>query len=325
MGLECRSMESVNEREIRWMLERTADLLEHGAEPVRGLVTPTATFFPDAFDGSAKSVERVVERMKEHAGLGSVATDLVLVNADAKPQSGSSCGTGGCNVELPDARKIRRVMPRDDGGYTLTLTSSEASHPIAFTTALARGVAGVFVFESGAVEVVPRAELEPTTDLAAALLGFGVLLANGSYIYAKSCGGVKVQQATAMPVEQTTLALALACALFKLPTGTAQKHLELTQREHFEEARAFVDSHGPIVKLLLKDPELVRRGAYELGETKSWLARVLGVGKKPKTDLPSDAELASLKVAKAKTPLDEARARRLAEARALVEETLGGE
>jgi hypothetical protein len=323
-------MESVSEREIRWMLERTADLLEHGAEPVRGLVTPTATFFPDTFDGSAQSVERVVERMKEHAGLGSVPTDLVLVNAGAKPSSGSSCGSGGCSVELPDARKVRRVVPREDGGYTLTLTSSEASHPIAFTTALARGVAGVFVFESGAVEVVPRAELEPTTDLAAALLGFGVLVANGSYIYAKSCGGVKVQQATAMPVEQTTLALALACALFKLPTSTATKHLELTQREHFEEARAFVDSHAPIVKLLLKDPELVRRGAYELGETKSWLARVLGVGKKPKTDLPSEAELASLRSApaKKKTPLDEARARRLAEARALVyeaDEAVGGE
>jgi len=188
-------------------------------------------------------------------------------------------------------------------------------------------VAGMFLFESEAVRVVPRAELEPTTDLAAALLGFGVLVANGSYIYAKSCGGVKVHQATAMPVEQTTLALALACALFKLPTGTAQKHLELTQREHFEEARAFVDSHGPIVKLLLKDPELVKRGAYELGETKSWLARVLGIGKKPKTELPSEDDLASLGAAKrkVKAPVDEARARRLAEIRALVDEGLGGE
>ena len=40
------------ELQLRWLLRRTAKLLELGAEPVNGLILPTGDFFPDKFDGS---------------------------------------------------------------------------------------------------------------------------------------------------------------------------------------------------------------------------------------------------------------------------------
>ncbi len=59
-------MDLPDEPQIRWILRTTAALLQHGAEPVRGLVQPTVEFFPDAFDGSPKTVAALMLRVQEH-------------------------------------------------------------------------------------------------------------------------------------------------------------------------------------------------------------------------------------------------------------------
>ena len=56
------------EPQLRWILSRTATLLEQGAEPVRGLVLPTGEFFPDRFDASPKAVATLMTRVQDHAG-----------------------------------------------------------------------------------------------------------------------------------------------------------------------------------------------------------------------------------------------------------------
>ncbi|HSN96776.1 MAG TPA: hypothetical protein VLS89_00715, partial [Candidatus Nanopelagicales bacterium] len=75
------------ETQIRWILRTTAALLEHGAEPVRGLVQPTAEFFPDRFDGSLKAAAAVLGRVQEHAGLSDLPIELAVITPEGEVRS----------------------------------------------------------------------------------------------------------------------------------------------------------------------------------------------------------------------------------------------
>lgn len=314
--------------QIRWILRRTASLLSLGAEPVRGLVTPTPEFFPDHFDGSPKSVAALLERVQEHAGLSHLEVELAIVTPEGESQTASSCSSGACGGGGPIEAKQGRVARRDDGSYVVAIGAGEVKNPVVLTTALARASAAMFMVESSAFEVMTPAEREPATDLAAVLLGFGVLAANGSYIYAKGCGGVQVHSATKMPVDELTLALAIFCKLHGVSDRACAKHLQLTPRAHFEEASVWASSNAPVLRMLRADPSTIEADDFKLGGSRSWLARVLGVGKKATITRATDDDLAELELSlkaapqRSSGPGDAAKARRIAEIRALVDESL---
>ena len=322
------------DQELRWILRRTAELLELGAEPVRGLVLPTGEFFPDAFDGSPKAVAALLARIQHHAGLADLDTEIAVVQPDGETET-AACGTGGCGTgggcgdgggHVIDAN-VQRLRRNPDGSYTVTVGAGEARHPVALTTSLTRAVATMFLFEVDGFDEIPRLEREPLVDLAAVLLGFGVLVANGSHMYAKSCGGVNVQTATAMPVGEVAVALAMFCHLHDVPDRVASKHLELRQGEYFDEAAAWTRSNSSLMGKLRSDPEVVIKGDYSLSEARSWLARKLGFGKPKGNHAPGEDELAvlarDLEGAPKQRTVDEAKAKKLAELRALVDESLG--
>jgi hypothetical protein len=315
------------ETQLRWILSHTATLLAQGAEPVRGLILPTGEFFPDRFDGSPQSVASLMRRVQDHAGLGDLKVDLNLVSPEGETQK-VSCSSGACGGTGTIDAKLDRVARRDDGSYLVTIPAAEVMNSTVLTTGMIRAVAFMFMTEADAYAGTLAVDQEPLTDLAAVMLGFGVLLANGSYLYQKGCGGVKVHSATRMPVDEITVGLALFCKLFEVPERTAARHLELTQSEHFDEAAAWASSNASVVKLLRKKPDAIHEGEYSLSPARGWLARVLGVGAKKHAASP-DEELAELERAaraaaptSAKKALDPARARKLAELRALVDESL---
>ncbi len=313
--------------QLRWILSHVATLLEQGAEPVRGLVLPTGEFFPDRFDASPKAVATLMTRVQDHAGLSDLDVQLALVTPEGQAQT-VSCSSGACGGGVFDM-SLERVVRRNDGGYTVAVAASELKNPVLLTTAMVRAVAAMFMTEADAYRGVLDTEREPLTDLAGVLLGFGVLLANGSYLYMKGCGGVKVHSATKMPVDEVAVALGVFCRLFDVSERAAAKHLDPTQAEHFGEAYAWASSNASVVRLLRKSPDTVRAGDYTLSPSRSWLSRVLGVGarKRPAT---ADEELADLERAAlaaapsraAKRAPDAAKARKLAELRALVDESL---
>lgn len=313
------------EPQLRWILKSAANLLELGAEPVRGLILPNAEFFPDRFDGTPRSIAALMARIQDHAGLGDLKVDLTLVTPEGETQK-VSCSSGACGTGGKIDTSIERLSRRDDGSYDLTLSTGEASSPVVLTTIMVRAIATMFMTEADGYAGVPRAEHEPLTDLAAVLLGFGVLMSNGAYIYMKGCGGVKVHSATKMPVDEITVGLGIFCRLYDVPERTASKHLELTPSEHFDEAYAWASSNTAVVKMLKKSPDAIRAGEYSLGPSRSWLARVLGVGGK-KRARTADEELAELERsvragAVTKKAVDPARAKKLAEIQALYDESL---
>jgi hypothetical protein len=317
------------EPQLRWILGNTARLLEQGTEPVRGLILPTGEFFPDRFDGTPRAVGALMLRMQEHAGLGDLKVEIGVVMPEAEAAA-VGCSSGACGgAGKVEARA--EVARRPDGGYRVALRAGELKSPLMLATALVRAVSAMFLTEADAYRGVLDSDREALTDLAGTLLGFGVLLANGSYVYMKGCSGVAVHSATRMPVDEVTVALALFCKLFAVPERTAHKHLEPTQREHFDEAAAWASSNAAMVRLLRKDPAAVRAGDYKLSPARTWLARVLGVGAK-KHARSSDEELADLERAmlasapasKGAKTVDAAKAKRLAEIKALVDESLEG-
>jgi hypothetical protein len=323
-------MELPAEARMRWVLRRSATLLGLGAEPVRGLVQPTSEFFPDAFDGSPRAVAGLLARVQDHAGLSDLKAELALVKPDEDAQpSGGGCSTGACGGAGKLDARADRLTRRDDGTYLVAVAAGEVRHPTVLTTALVRSVASMFMSESGGYDELPRNEHEPATDLAAVLLGFGVLLSNGSYIYMKGCGSVSVHCATKMPVDEMTLALATYCTLHNLPERIAAKHLETTPRAAFEEAMVWASSNAGVIRLLRGDPEVVEADDFKLAPPGSWLSRLFR-GKRRVTATATSDDLAELErslsesaeKSRASRAADPARAKRLAEIKNLVDDSL---
>ncbi len=311
--------------QLRWILRHTATLLEQGAEPVSGLVQPNGEFFPDHFDASPRALAALMNRVKEHAGLGDLTIDLSIVTPEGEAQK-VSCASGACGPGGKIDTKLGRVSQRGDGDYMVAVTPGEARNPVVLTTTFVRSVSHIFLTEADAYRGVIPTDREPVADLAAVLLGFGVLMSNGAYLYMKGCSGVSVHSATRMPVDEITVGLALFCKLHDVSDRAASKHLELTPAEHFDEASVWASSNSALVKLLRDEPERIREGEYSIAPARSWLARALG-GKK-KRARSDDEELAdlerSLPAAAAKPRVfDPQKAEKLAELRALVDESFG--
>jgi len=171
------------EERIRWVVENSARLSEGGAEPVSGLVLPTAKFFPDRFARDAASVKQLLKRVVKLAGLSGVAIRTRLV-APEDDDTGGNCGTGACGVGGGTTTSVRRV--EDDGaGFTVNILANELSNPTVLTTAMVRAVSHIFMKEAELYPSLEHRDAEHGTDLCGVLLGFGALLCNGAYIYKK--------------------------------------------------------------------------------------------------------------------------------------------
>jgi len=231
-----------------------------------------------------------------------------------------------------------RVAATDDG-YKILVAAPEVSHPTVLTTVLARGVGHLFLLEADAMGDFEKSERAPGADLAAVMLGLGVLVANGSGIEVKGCGGMKVHQATSLTAGQTALALALALEREAHKTGGASdslrgvaSSLDPVARGLFGAARTFVRAQRSLVRRVDDASDAVARGDFSLKDPNEIgvgrkLLRMVGLDRAEDID-PIDAlerELASGQSTPRVTPkLSAEKRRKMAELRALVDETLEG-
>jgi hypothetical protein len=280
-------MTFVHEDRLRWALRAAAILSDSGAEPVSGLVLPNGDFFPDAFDGSPDAVLAQLRRVLEHAGLADVAVELQLVTPEGEVAGG--CKSGGCSAPLlraPSKHRVARVGDR----FVVAVSTGEARHPTALMTALVRAASAIFLTEAELDDEIEPREHEGYVDAAGAILGFGVLLSNGSHITHKGCSGVTVQSATALPLEEQALLLALSCALYGLPGRVASSELDAEARRRFDEARAWVDANRGVVELVRQDRRAIEADRYTLAEPGSWLTRLFR-GRRSAGGTPTGDEL----------------------------------
>jgi hypothetical protein len=272
------------------------------------LVQPNSEYFPDAFVPDAASVARLLRRVVEHSPL---ARDIHVELAFVLPDEGfaqGGCGSAACG-STGSPRHFGGVEERD-GGYCVSICTTDVSHPVVLTTALARSVGGMVVREAG----VEGDDADPAAgEIAAAACGLGILITNGAAVWAKSCGGLRMTQATELSVEEAAVALALDVAVQGHKIAEARRYLDATQREALDLAEAWAESNPWLIETLRDRPEALTDGRFAIEPLRGPLGRWLH-----KRQLEKD-----LAAPRAPSPaMSEEKRRRLEEARALVDEVL---
>lgn len=263
----------------RWVFQRAATLARAAAEPVGPFVLPNGRFFPDRFDGTPDAVGRLFDRMRHHVGLDGLEIELVLVDADTKNVT-SACSSGGCSTSAKLAvLSGERVVSTAEGGYVAKLATSEASHPNVLTAALARALGDVFLLEADVARRLAPIERAKVADLAATMLGLGVLVANGAGVETKGCGGVKVHQTTALGLHEAVLGLAIAAT--RHPERARERELAASldppARAIFDAAMAYAAANADVVRRVGDAPDAIERGDFVLRSGQSWIgASILG-------------------------------------------------
>jgi hypothetical protein len=276
------------------------------------LLQPTGEFFPDEFAPDVPGVGRLFARMLAYAPLASdLPVELAFVAAEGEEGHAGGCGSAACG---PRGAGRALAGDVDDLGdrYRVSVAATDVAHPVLLASSLGRAVGGLVLLEAGegADDVDPA-----TSEMAAAMCGFGVLLAAGSAVWAKSCGGLTMAQATALSVEEAAVVLALFVAVHGRSVAEARRHLDATQREAFERAVEWTESNPLLVETLRDRPALLQGGGFDIEPTRGLLGRWLH-----RRRLDRDLRAP---VAAPRSTLSEAQRRRMEEAKALVEEVLG--
>jgi hypothetical protein len=288
----------------------------------RALVLPNGEFFPDVFTADEASVQRMLDRLLEHAGI----SDMALV-VRFWGESAAGCGTGACGScgptqPEPESESVQRLIDAGEH-WQLNVLPAEVGSPVALSSALCHGIALAVLREA---DTPARLPLDLAVDLTAIALGYGVLLLEGSHIYRKSCGGPSIARTTALGPAEVALVLALSAAVAEQPLRKVGKHLSATQQEAFNEALAWADSNPALVQSLRADPQRIARGEFTLKETSSWLGRWLGSKVKRPASLDSASTIeeleAALQAAPPKPLALKPRDPKLEEIRRLVDEAL---
>ncbi len=261
-------MDPLSDDVIRRLVTLYGDFIAENGEAIGtpDLVLPNGDFFPDDFERDAESVVNLLRRMLTYAPL-SPDLDIRLRFLEEDESNGSSCGPCGCGPSAKDgspAGTNASNVTELEHGYMIDLNVSDVGHATVLTTALARSIGEIIVHEAGE-EIAARA-IAVRAEIAACASGFGVLLANGAYIYGKSCGGARVVQATRLSVEEHSHLLALFLRQHEIKPSVARSELDPTAREAFDLALAWVDSNREIASALRDHPASLAKGYFKFSQ-----------------------------------------------------------
>jgi hypothetical protein len=273
------------------LVRRYAHLLRHFGSEIgeRPLVRQNGEFFPDVFEKDQASVARLVRRLQCHAGLEDIPlqvrlsamapAELTSAEENGGACGSSACGSGACAPTRSSGNAGATRLEESSEGWILNVFDAELHHPVALTCTLARSLARLFLAETESPGAPIEAPLDVSVDLVCVALGLGTLALEGSYIYAKSCGGPSVTQLTRLSVGE----LAVACALFiargRHSGRRALAELGTTQRALLAEANEWAASNPRIIERLASDPGQLASGVPELSDTRPWLLRLFQRGR----------------------------------------------
>lgn len=242
----------------------------------RPMVLPNSDFFPDRFLGDLRSVKRLVKRMREHAGMQDIPVHVNVISDDSEVHdTDAGCASGACSIPAVGNNGMVRLIDEGDA-WRMQLLQAELRHPVVLTTNVARSLGYVFLIETKAEDEVIEPPVDVTADMTAVAMGFGALMLQGSYIYAKSCGGPSIAKVTKMTCPELAIAFAAFICRGRHPVRRALKELDVTQQSLLEQAYAVLDSNREVVEKLRSDPKRLVASDFQLKEAKPWLSRMFG-------------------------------------------------
>lgn len=286
-------MELPSGQVVRAVIQRYSRLISRLGDELgeRPMVLPDGDFFPDRFRGDQRSVQKLVARMQEHAGISDIPIRVSVVSNDdvaSAEHSNGSCSSGGCAVPTIAAHGLERLVDEGDG-WRLQMLEAELRHPVVLSTNIARSLAYVFLVETKEDHEVIEPPVDITADMTAVALGLGALMLQGSYIYAKSCGGPSVARVTKMSCPELAIAFAAFIVRGDHSVRAALKELDATQCELLSEAHLLFESNRHVVAQLRNAPSKLAQGDFELTEAKPWLARMFSRRKELREPDPLEA------------------------------------
>ena len=293
---------------LRWIVRSYARFrVAHGeAIGAPALVQPTADYFPDEFLRDGPSVVRFFRRMVAHSPVSDdVAVELVVVG----PGGGAGCGSPGCDSA---GTAVLRPVEELEEGYRLFVAAEHLGHSDLLAASFARNIGAVALLEAG--DPNPRAV---EAELVAVACGFGVLLSNGAAAWSKGCGGLRMASATALSLEEISIALALFVAVHSVQGSSARAHLAPTQRDGLGTALEWAESNRWLVEALRDRPSTLLDRDFPLEPVRGALSRWLRDRARARAARPVPASTGPA--------MSEERRRRLEEARAVVDEALAEE
>jgi hypothetical protein len=207
-----------------------------GALKARPMVLPNGTFFPDTYTGDEGSLERLVKRMQQHAGLDHLGIETAIAEKAGCSCESGGCGGGGCgggcdNCTCDEEQKKVPRLVRTEGGFRINVIDQELDTPEILAVQIARSLGAAWVLGKDH-DTVPAG----LGDLAAVGLGFGALLLEGSYVYRKGCHGASVARFTELGCPELAIAFSLFVAMGRHPERRARGALGTTQRAVFADA-----------------------------------------------------------------------------------------
>lgn len=276
----------------RAVIQRYARLLHRYQSDLgqRPLILPSGEYFPDQFVGDELSVDALVRRMLVHSGMDDIPVETRVVSPEApESKTTSSCGSGAC-LPVKSRNGFERLVDLEKS-WLLQVPEAELRHPVALTTNLCRSLAFIFMVETQNDGEILEPPIDVTADFLAVALGFGPLMLQGSYIYAKGCGGPQVASVTKLPVGELAIATALFAALGKHRLAPALRELDVTQKALLAEAGELFRANKAVVDLVATSPGRAARQEFALDKGASlvaqWWARL---GKKTPSS-PAAAEI----------------------------------
>lgn len=281
----------------RAVIQRYARLLHRYQIDIgqRPLVLPNAEFFPDTFVGDEESVRALLYRMLDHSGMRDVPVDVRVVEVLGADVA-AKCSTGGCGV--PTSRSgFERLLDQGER-WLIQVPTPELRHPVALTTNLARSLSFILLVETQQDGELLEPPVDVTADLLAVALGFGPLMLQGSYIYAKGCGGPQIARVTKLGVEELSIAVGLFAALNKYRLAPALKHLDATQQSLLREAEELFTANRSLVERLRQDPDGMSRVDFSMDEPGSFVTQLFGMWSKRRASVgpPVDAIRADMRL-----------------------------
>jgi hypothetical protein len=187
------------------------------------------------------------------AEVGQRDVELALVEQTAPPPPGFAQAFSPLGD--PQGQLMHTFVRGDELAivFSPTLFRVAAKVPALVHASVARELGRIAIHRVGG-PLVDRDDMEAEAELAAIVLGMGIWIANGAYVYEnKCCGGGcgvdlrSVRAGLSMP--EATFALALDGRRRGLAPKLATKHLESTQKAAFKAAAACVERAPELLAL----------------------------------------------------------------------------
>lgn len=223
---------------FRWLIE------ELSPEIVRDVpvVLPEERFFPDPYDGSRRSIRKMVDRVCEYMDVDPESIEVRFFEGEsvgrihplASPESEETHPLG-----------IYRMKP--SGKYSISLNTDQANNPEMMVATIAHELGHVILLGEGRLDD-DFPDHEPMTDLLTVAYGFGVFSANSSFVFEQWTNaqfqGWRAGGAGYLTEEAYAYSLALFAHFRSERKPAWTRHLKTNVRAYFKQSAKFIERNG---------------------------------------------------------------------------------